>query len=53
MRSIIIGAGKVGFSIAKLLSNENHDVVIIDNNEERIRLVDEILDVQVINGTGS
>ncbi len=53
MRSIIIGAGKMGFSIAKLLSNENHDVVIIDNNEERIRLVDEILDVQVINGTGS
>jgi len=53
MRSIVIGAGKMGFSIAKLLSNENHDVVLIDNNEERIRIIDDVLDVQVIAGTGS
>ena len=53
MKSIIIGAGKMGFSIAQLLSNENHDVVIIDNNEERINLIEEVLDVQVIAGTGS
>lgn len=53
MKSIIIGAGKMGFSIAQLLSSENHDVVIIDNDEERVNLVDEVLDVQVIEGTGS
>lgn len=53
MKSIIIGAGKMGFSIAQLLSSENHDVVIIDNDEERVNLVEEVLDVQVIEGTGS
>ena len=28
MRVIIIGAGKVGFNIGQILSNDNHDVVI-------------------------
>lgn len=35
MRTIIIGAGKMGFSMAQLLSSENHDVVVIDTNPER------------------
>lgn len=53
MKSIIIGAGKVGFSIAQLLSSENHDVVVIEEDEERAILVDELLDVQVIHGSGA
>lgn len=53
MKAIIIGAGKVGFSIAQLLSNENHDVVIIEQDEERTQLVDQVLDVQVISGNGA
>ncbi|NLB87956.1 MAG: Trk system potassium transporter TrkA [Syntrophomonadaceae bacterium] len=53
MRSIVIGAGKVGFSIAQLLSSENHDVVVIEEDEERCTKVDELLDVQVINGSGA
>ncbi|HAA09141.1 MAG TPA: hypothetical protein DCD98_05150, partial [Syntrophomonas sp.] len=35
MKAIIIGAGKVGFSIAQLLSSEEHDVVVIEQDEER------------------
>jgi len=53
MKAIIIGAGKVGFSIAQLLSDENHDVVVIEQDEERAQLVNQVLDVQVINGSGA
>ena len=53
MKSIIIGAGKVGFSIAQLLSSEDHDVVVIEEDEERVALIDEELDVQVICGSGA
>ena len=53
MKSIIIGAGKVGFSIAQMLSAEEHDVIIIEQDEERHNLVQEVLDVQVIKGSGA
>ncbi|MEN6349259.1 MAG: NAD-binding protein, partial [Syntrophomonas sp.] len=53
MKVIIIGAGKVGFSMAELLSGENHDVVIIEQSSERQQVMEETLDVQVINGSGS
>lgn len=53
MKSIVIGAGKVGFSIAQLLSTENHDVVVIEEDEERCIKVDDLLDVQVIHGSGA
>lgn len=53
MKSIIIGAGKVGFSIAQLLSSEEHDVVVIEQNEDRTEVIDQVLDVQVINGSGA
>lgn len=53
MRAIIIGAGKVGYNIAQILSNENHDVVIIEKNEERYKIIQESLDVQAIHGSGS
>lgn len=53
MKAIIIGAGKVGFSMAELLSGENHDVVVIEQSPERQQVVEESLDVQVIYGSGS
>lgn len=53
MKTIIIGAGKVGYSIAQLLASENQDVVVIEQDEERLRIVDESLDVQVVLGSGS
>ena len=53
MKAIIIGAGKVGFSIAQLLSTEDHDVVIIEQSLERQEILEETLDVQVIGGSGS
>ena len=53
MRAIIVGAGKVGFNIAQMLSMEGHDVVIIEKNEERLQIMRDHLDIQSICGSGS
>jgi K+ transport systems, NAD-binding component len=53
MKVIIIGAGKVGFSMAQLLSTENHDVTVIEQTPERQQVLEDTLDVQVILGSGS
>lgn len=53
MKVIIIGAGKVGFSMAQLLSTENHDVTIIEQSHQRQQVLEDMLDVQVIRGSGS
>ncbi|MDD3364928.1 MAG: Trk system potassium transporter TrkA [Syntrophomonas sp.] len=53
MKVIIIGAGKVGFSMAQLLSGENHDVVVIEQSPDRQQVLEETLDVQVVSGSGS
>lgn len=53
MKVIIMGAGKVGFSMAQLLSAENHDVVVIEQSPERQQIIEELLDIQVILGSGS
>ena len=52
MKIIIIGDGKVGFSLAAHLSKENHDVTIIDKDPKALRKADEALDVMCIKGNG-
>ena len=37
MKIVIIGDGKVGLKIAKQLSEEDYDIVLIDQNEGRIK----------------
>lgn len=53
MRVIIIGAGKIGFNIAKLLVQQNHDVVVIEKDGERAKNLQENLDIQVVIGNGA
>jgi len=53
MKIVIIGAGEVGFHIAKKLSEEKHEVVIIDKDPRKIRRINENLDVQSILGSGT
>lgn len=53
MRIVIVGAGQVGFNIARRLSDESKDVVLIDRNEEALKKAHEMLDCQVIHGSGS
>jgi trk system potassium uptake protein TrkA len=53
VRIIIVGAGEVGFHIAEKLVTENKDVVVIDKKPAALRRVNEHLDVQTIEGSGS
>ncbi len=53
MKVVIIGAGEVGFNVARRLVNENKDVVVIDKDHEAIRRVSDNIDAQVVNGSGS
>lgn len=53
MKIIIVGAGKVGFTLAAHLSDEQHDVTIIDKNDGAIRHASEALDVMCIKGSGA
>lgn len=53
MNVIVIGAGVVGYTIAKKLSSEGHDVVLIEKDERRVREVRESLDVRIVSGSGS
>jgi trk system potassium uptake protein len=50
MNIIICGAGRVGFTIAKLLSEQGHSITVIDQSSEDIKKIDDILDVKAIVG---
>lgn len=52
MKIIIIGDGKVGYSLAESLSKENNDVTIIDKDPEALKKASEFLDVMCIRGNG-
>ena len=50
MNIIICGAGRVGFTIAKLLTGQNHSVTVIDQSSDDIQKLNEILDVKAVVG---
>ena len=52
MRIIIVGCGQVGVTIARYLSQEGNDIVIIDKHSDAFDKVVETLDVMVIKGNG-
>ncbi len=53
MKIIIVGAGEVGFTIAQRLSEENHDVVVIEMDQNKVRQIQSVIDVQAILGSGT
>ena len=50
MNIIICGAGRVGFTIAKLLSEQKHSITVIDQSSEDIQKINDSLDVKGIVG---
>ena len=50
MNIIICGAGRVGFTISKLLSEQGHSITVIDQSSEDIQKIDDSLDVKAIVG---
>ena len=53
MNIIICGAGRVGFTIAKQLSEQGHSITVIDPSSEDIQKIDEALDVKAVVGKGT
>ena len=50
MRIVVAGAGKLGYSVAELLADDEFDVVVIENDPKRKDVVQNSLDVLVIEG---
>ena len=53
MRILVVGDGKVGHTVAEQLTREEHDVVIIDKNEDVLQRCEDTLDVLCIRGNGA
>ncbi|MDE6880292.1 MAG: Trk system potassium transporter TrkA [Oscillospiraceae bacterium] len=53
MKIIIIGNGKVGYTLARQLSGEDHDLALIDRKAEALQNADSALDILCIEGSGA
>ena len=53
MKIILVGGGKVGTALARQLSEEGHNVTIVDTNKARVEHLTESYDVLGIVGNGS
>ena len=52
MKIIIVGTGKVGFSLAEQLLNEKHDITIVDTQDSALRRATDALDIMSVKGNG-
>ena len=53
IKIVIIGAGEVGYNLAKTLSKENYDLTIIDIDPEKCQRINNSIDAHVILGDGA
>ena len=53
MRFIIAGVGNVGYHLAKLLSYEGHDIVLIDQKQDRLKQTANQVDAVTIKGSST
>jgi trk system potassium uptake protein TrkA len=53
MRTVFIGAGKVSVETAKALIKKGHEVVIIENDKDKIDEFSEVMDCSFLQGDGS
>ena len=52
MRILVIGAGDIGFQLAKQLSQDKHDITVVEVDPQKVRRAQEQLDVLVVEGRG-
>lgn len=53
MRIVIAGAGEVGTHLAKMLANENHEIILIDPEEANLKPIDNSLDLLTFEGSAT
>jgi trk system potassium uptake protein TrkA len=53
MKIIILGAGQVGGTLAENLANEQNDITVIDTDAQRLRELQDSIDIKTVVGTGS
>ena len=51
MKVVIAGAGEVGTHLARMLSNENHDIVLLDDSPEKLSKISGDVDLLTIAGS--
>ncbi|QZT38750.1 Trk system potassium transporter TrkA [Halosquirtibacter xylanolyticus] len=51
MNIVIAGAGEVGSHLAKMLTFENHDIVVLDEDEEKLSMLASSLDLMTVEGS--
>jgi len=50
---IIVGSGKVGYTLAKHLNEEGHEITVIDSDEETIKYISSEMDIYCVLGNGT
>jgi len=53
MKILIVGSGAVGFTLAEHLSEEGHDIILLDQDPERASYAQDQLDIMTIAGNGA
>ncbi|MCB9799411.1 MAG: Trk system potassium transporter TrkA [Candidatus Omnitrophica bacterium] len=53
MKIVILGIGETGYYLAQLLSQEKHDLILIEKDAKKVQYATEHLDVQIIHGDGA
>ena len=53
MKILVIGAGAVGFNLARQLSKEGHDISVVERDLALVKRITEKLDVSVVSGSAS
>lgn len=53
MKIIILGAGEVGGTLAEHLASEANDITVVDTDGERLRDLEDRLDIRTVHGRGS
>ena len=53
MKIIVVGCGKVGYSLTEQLNREGHDITVIDKDEEKVQRISSNMDVYCLHGNGT
>ena len=53
MKIVIVGCGKVGYTLAKSLAEEKHNIIVVDKNHDRVDSIQRDIDCMGVVGNGA